>query len=120
MKYKTSVSKEYFISYKTKDTDRICSFLRLSIPLKETYIDELKDSSIIREVHVYGNVVNIGDDSLGESQHLGLGKKMIDIAQEISIKEGLKKISVISAIGTKEYYKKRGFNSNTLYMLKPI
>ena len=120
IKYDTSVSREYFISYKTKETDRICSFLRLSIPKKQTYIDELKNSSIIREVHVYGNVVDIGKDSSGESQHLGLGKKMIEIAQDISKKEGLKKISVISAIGTKEYYKKRGFSNNTLYMFKPI
>ena len=118
IKYKTSVSKEYFISYKTKGTDRICSFLRLSIPIKETYIDELRNSSIIREVHVYGNVVNIGKDSSGESQHLGLGKKMIEIAEDISRKEKYKQISVISAIGTREYYQKRGFVKNTLYMTK--
>ncbi|HPP19150.1 MAG TPA: hypothetical protein PLT51_04185, partial [Candidatus Dojkabacteria bacterium] len=55
--YRTSVSKEYFISYRTKDSDKICSFLRLSIPKKEPFIDELKNSSVIREVHVYGNVV---------------------------------------------------------------
>lgn len=120
IKYDTSVSKEYFISYKTKDTDRICSFLRLSIPKKETYIEELKNSTIIREVHVYGSVVNIGKESDGESQHLGLGKKMIDTAEEISHKEGFKKVSVISAIGTREYYEKRGFRNNTLYMSKSI
>ncbi len=120
IKYKTSVSKEYFISYKTKDTNRICSFLRLSIPLKETYIEELKNSAIIREVHVYGNVVNIGKESDGESQHLGLGKKMIDTAEQLSMMEGFNKISVISAIGTKEYYKKRGFLEENLYMFKRL
>jgi len=120
IKYDTSVSKEYFISYKTKDTDKICSFLRLSIPKRNTYIDELKDSSIIREVHVYGNVVNIGEYSKGESQHLGLGKKMLQIAEDISKKEGFKKISVISAVGTREYYHKRGFKNASLYMIKPV
>ncbi|HRX43926.1 MAG TPA: tRNA uridine(34) 5-carboxymethylaminomethyl modification radical SAM/GNAT enzyme Elp3 [Candidatus Dojkabacteria bacterium] len=120
IKYETSVSKEYFISYKTKDTDKICSFLRLSIPTKETYIEDLKNSSIIREVHVYGNVVNIGKESKGESQHLGLGKKMIQIAEYISKKGGFKKISVISAVGTREYYKQRGFIKSPLYMTKNI
>ncbi len=120
IKYDTTVSKEYFISYKTKDTDRICSFLRLSIPKKDTYIDEIKDSSMIREVHVYGTVVNIGKDSSGESQHLGLGKRMIEIAEEISLREGFKRISVITAIGTKLYYKKRGFEYGDLYMTKEI
>ncbi|MDY0097040.1 MAG: tRNA uridine(34) 5-carboxymethylaminomethyl modification radical SAM/GNAT enzyme Elp3 [Candidatus Dojkabacteria bacterium] len=120
IKYDTTVSKEYFISYKTKDTDRVCSFLRLSIPKKEGYIDEIKDSSMIREVHVYGTVVNIGKDSSGESQHLGLGKRMIEIAEEISKREGFRKISVITAIGTKLYYEKRGFVKNPLYMIKVI
>ena len=72
LEYETSVSKEYFISYKTKEKEKICSFLRLSLPTKENYIDELKDSSIIREVHVYGNVVRIGKENKGQPQHLGL------------------------------------------------
>jgi len=120
VKYSTSVSQEYFISYKTKYTDKICSFLRLSLPKKEIYIDELKGASIIREVHVYGNVVNIGKESKGESQHLGLGKKMIEMAEDISKENRFEKISVISAIGTREYYKERAFIKGSLYMSKTI
>lgn len=118
IKYQTSVSTEYFISYKTKKTDRICSFLRLSLPKKDSYIDEIKGMAMIREVHVYGSLVNIGDDSSGESQHLGLGKKMIQIAEDISKKKKYKGLAVISAIGTKEYYRKRGFKEEDLYMSK--
>ena len=118
IKYSTSVSTEYFISYKTKRTDRICSFLRLSLPKRDSYIDEIKGMAIIREVHVYGSLVNIGNDSSGESQHLGLGKRMIEISEEISKKNRYKGLAVISAIGTKEYYRKRGFKENNLYMSK--
>lgn len=75
---------------------------------------------MIREVHVYGSLVNIGKDSSGESQHLGLGKKMIEIAENISRKNKFKKLSVISAIGTKEYYRKRGFDDMELYMKKEL
>lgn len=120
IKYNTTVSKEYFISYKTKKTDRICSFLRLSLPKKDSYIDEIKGMAMIREVHVYGSLVNIGSDSSGESQHLGLGKKMIEIAEGISLKEGFNNIAVITAIGTKLYYEKRGFVKNPLYMTKKL
>jgi elongator complex protein 3 len=120
IKYNTTISKEHFISYITKDTDKICSFLRLSLPIKETYIEELKDSAIIREVHVYGSVVNIGKESSGESQHLGLGKKMIQIAEDISKKNRYRNISVISAVGTKEYYRNRGFKDTGLYMSKTL
>ncbi|MCD4811892.1 tRNA uridine(34) 5-carboxymethylaminomethyl modification radical SAM/GNAT enzyme Elp3 [bacterium] len=122
IKYKTSVSTEYFISYKTKDTDQICGFLRLSIPKKRLrkkhFIKELRNSSIIREVHVYGSVVNIGDSSKGEPQHLGLGKKLIERAEGISRRKNFKKISVISAIGTTKYYEKRGYVKDELFMNK--
>lgn len=124
IKYKTSVSTEYFISYKTKDRDQICGFLRLSIPKKslskKNFIKELKNSSIIREVHVYGRVVNIGDSSEGESQHLGLGKRLVEKAEEISKRNRFDKISVISAIGTREYYEKRGYVKDELFMNKEL
>lgn len=120
IKYETTVSTEYFISYKTKDTDQICSFLRLSLPKTESYINELNSSAIIREIHVYGSLVNIGENSTGESQHLGLGTKMIKIAEEISKKNKYNNLSVISAIGTKEYYRKRGFKDSGLYQVMNI
>ncbi len=120
IEYETTVSKEYFISYKTKITDRICSFLRLSLPKKDSFLDEIKGSAMIREVHVYGSLVNIGENSSGESQHLGLGKKMIQIAEDIAKKENYLSLSVISAIGTREYYRKRGFKDEKLYMKKDL
>jgi len=121
IKYATSVSTEFFISYKTKKDDKICSFLRLSIPKKRNnFINELSNSSIIREVHVYGQVVGIGKKDKGKSQHLGLGKKMINTAEDISKKNGFKYISVISAIGTRKYYEKLEFKREGLYMKKEL
>lgn len=120
----TTVSKEVFISYKTKDTDKICGFLRLSLPKKkyskEHFLEELRGCSMIREVHVYGKVLGIKDESTGESQHLGLGKSLIEEAEKISKEYTFKKIAVISAIGTREYYKKRGYENIGLYMTKKI
>ena len=124
IKYSTSIGMEYFLSYKTKDNDKICGFLRLSLPTKkyrkENFIEELRDSSLIREVHVYGKVMSLDVDSSGESQHLGLGKKLIEKAEEITRKNNIHSISVISAIGTREYYKKRGFEMGEMYMRKEI
>ena len=124
IEYDTTVSKEIFISYKTKDEDKICGFLRLSLPKNKYkdkhFLDELEGSSIIREVHVYGKVLGLGKNSKGESQHLGLGKSLIEEAEKISKGNGFKKISVISAIGTREYYKKRGYKNINLYMHKNL
>ena len=122
--YMTSVAKEIFLSYRTKNSDRICGFLRLSLPkkkyIKNHFINVLLGCSIIREVHVYGKVLGLKDESTGESQHLGLGKSLINEAGKISRKNGFERIAVISAIGTREYYRKRGFEDGQLYMIKDI
>ena len=124
IEYETTVSKEIFLSYNTKVSDKICGFLRLSLPKKKYkrkhFLKEIEGCSLIREVHVYGKVLGIKDRSSGESQHLGLGKKLIGIAEEISKDYGFEKISVISAIGTREYYRKRGFSDGELYMEKKL
>lgn len=121
--YTTSVGKELFLSYKTKKTDKIVGFLRLSLPkkslVKNHFIDELQNSAVIREVHVYGQVVNIGENDK-KAQHMGLGKKLIKLAEAIARENNFPKISVISAIGTREYYRKLGFELEGLYMNKAI
>lgn len=123
--YKSTVGTDIFISFRTKKTDKISGFLRLFLPKKtlskKHRLEELRDCAIIREVHVYGKVVGIDKESKqGESQHLGLGKELIKIAEDISKKKGFKKISVISAIGTREYYRKLGYKRGDLYMGKKI
>ena len=125
IEYSTSTGREVFLSYNIKSEDKICGFLRLSLPKKNISkkhpLEELKNSSIIREVHVYGKVVGIDLDSKeGEAQHMGLGKELVSLAENISKKKGFKKISVISAIGTREYYKKLGYKRDDLYMFKGI
>lgn len=54
---------------------------------------------------------------MGEAQHLGLGTRQIDKAKSIAIENGFNKIAVISSIGTREYYKKRGFELQSLYQV---
>lgn len=124
LKYPTDAGYEYFISYKTKKGDKIAGFLRLTILKKkisaQNFISEIQNCAMIREVHVYGSVVGIGKKSKGKAQHLGLGTKLMEKAFEIAKKSGYKKIAVISAIGTREYYRKRGFKHNGMYLFKNL
>lgn len=112
--YVTSIGTEKFIQFVTPD-NKICAFLRLSLPRRNVGapIAELKNAALIRELHVYGSALALGQ--AGKIQHLGLGKKLLIQAQKITQKAGYKKISVISSIGTKEYYRLQGFNSGELY-----
>lgn len=124
IQYKTSVGTEYFLSYLTKKDDKIIGFLRLFHPIKslskKNYFKELQNCAIIREVHVYGQVVGIGNYLPGRVQHLGLGTKLIQKACELSKNKNWRKIAVISAIGTREYYRKRGFYDEGLYVIKKL
>lgn len=123
-KYVTSVSKEYFLSFVTTK-DQIAGFLRLSLFSKKWaknhFITELRNSAIIREIHVYGEVVGVGKERTGKAQHLGLGKRLLEKAEQIA-RENKMDLAVISAVGTREYYANRGFEmeSGDLYMHKKL
>ena len=117
--YETTVSTEYFLEFVDADY-KIYGFLRLSIPKKDSFITELKVSAIIREVHVYGQSLEIGSKGENKPQHIGLGKALIAEAEKIAQSHNLSKIAVISSIGTREYYKNRGYKLNDLYQIKQL
>lgn len=117
--YKTDATTEHFLSFESDD-GLIAGFLRLSFPDQTTSlpIPELQGHAMIREVHVYGPVLNIGEDSGGEAQHMGLGTQLVEQAKTMARDAGYSKIAVISAIGTREYYRKHDFelDIDDLYM----
>ena len=115
--YETDATTEHFLSFVTEE-ERIAGFLRLSLPNAdvELPIPELAGQAMIREVHVYGPALPIGDDSDGEAQHIGLGTRLVAKAKEMVRAAGYGRIAVISAIGTRNYYRKLGFERDGLYM----
>jgi elongator complex protein 3 len=123
--YTTPVGLEIFLQFITNER-QIAGFLRLSLPnlftmqdraelFEHLFCSELDNSSMIREVHVYGKAVDIGDQESGKAQHVGLGTELIQEAVKISTSRGYQKINVISAIGTRGYYRKKGFSDGQLY-----
>jgi len=114
--YNTTSGKEYFLEY-TTENNKLLGFLRLHIPNRNTStIDELLNSAIIREIHIYGQSLEINNMKRNNSvQHMGLGKKLLEKAILISKKRGVKRLSVISSVGTRQYYRSRGFIDGSLY-----
>jgi len=122
--YQTTVSEEKFMQYEVEVGEnqatapankKLLAFLRLSLPTQDNFIEKLKDCAMIREIHVYGVAVGVGKEAKGRAQHLGIGKKLIEKAKKIAQEKGYKKLAVISAVGTREYYRKRGFSDGRLY-----
>jgi len=124
IEYETSGGRELFLNVNT-DSGKLAGFLRLSFPTAEattlTGIGELRGAAIVREVHVYGPVVELGQSGTGgKAQHSGLGAKLLREAEERARAAGYDRLAVISAIGTRHYYLKHGFQRGELYLIKAL
>ena len=132
--YDASGGKEIFLSFENKKRTKLHSLLRLRIPSQRNeagprYVfSGLKDAAIIREVHTYGELVPIAETRIAP-QHQGLGKKLIREAEKIVYTEfsrsakkefDLSKIAVISAVGTRNYFRKLRYRLKDTYMVKEI
>ena len=116
---------EYFISAEVIRPNRnlLLGFirLRLSDSLKNSIISELKGkTAMIRELHVYGHVKPVGSLKTDGAQHIGIGKELLRKAEHLAVFHKYNKIAVISGIGVRDYYRKRGYILGETYMIKNI
>jgi len=125
--YHPAYAEEHFIHFKTPQ-EKIAGYLRLSLPADEhehhpamdLNFADLKNAALVREVHVYGQSVPVGSEKDGAAQHIGLGKQLLEEAERISRAHGFKRLAVIAAVGTRQYYAARGFKSGDTYMVKDL
>ena len=110
--YETTVSQEHFLEW-VSETDRIAGFLRLSLPKD-------RPQAMIREVHVYGRVAGLHRTESGGAQHQGLGKELVERACAMAREAGYEAINVISAVGTRNYYRALGFSDADLYQRRRL
>ena len=110
---------EYFISFETEHY--IIAFIRLRFNAKlNNCLDILKNCGLIRELHVYSNLNNVGNNLTDSYQHKGYGRKLIEKAEEIVKERGLNQIAIISGTGVRDYYRKIGYILIESYMIKQI
>ncbi len=120
--YPAGAAEEHFLSFDTPD-DHLAGFLRLSLPgpdSPDTGIPDLQNAAIIREVHVYGQSLQVGEEKKGAAQHAGLGTRLIRQAEKIARQRGYRRLAVIAAVGTRQYYQRRGFHRGELYYVKEL
>ena len=122
--YESSVGQEYFISYED-ELGYLYGFTRLLLPKLEERIDVAGlglETALIRELHVYGSLqsLNTQEESGQKVQHSGLGKQLLETAEKIAQKSDFSKLSVISGVGVREYYRKQGYKLEETYMVKAL
>jgi len=124
LRYDAGTAREVFLQGVVEDgerRDRLVGFLRLSLPREDENgaPAELSGCARIREVHVYGAVAGLGEEgdepATRTAQHSGLGRRLIERAAALAAAEGYPDLAVISAVGTREYYRRRGFRDGELY-----
>ncbi len=118
--YQAADGAEYFISYENPERTKLFGFVRLRLQQREQHwYEELQGAAIIRELHVYGQLVPVAEAGK-QIQHHGFGKKLMLTAERIAREAGFKKIAVIAGVGVRKYYEKLGYRLVEEYMVKEL
>jgi elongator complex protein 3 len=121
--YRASEGKEIFISAEDPENNVLIGYLRLRVPSAKAHRPEIAavPSAIVRELHVYGPLVPMGKHLAGAWQHKGYGSILLSEAERVAREDyDLKKLLVISALGTKQYYMRFGYSRDGVYVSKML
>jgi len=121
--YEASEGKEFFISAEDPEHNVLIGYLRLRVPSLKAHRPEISavPSAIVRELHVYGPLVPVGKHLARAWQHKGYGSILLAEAERVAREDyDSKKLLVISALGTKQYYMRFGYESDGVYVSKRL
>lgn len=130
--YRASEGLEYFISIESIDEHIKYGFVRLrfnnpkfNLSKRLNCLNDLdsqyQSCALIRELHVYGSIVKVDSSESEASQHFGIGKRLLQEAERIALDAGYNTICVISGVGVRNYYRKRGYTLGEFgYMFKQL
>lgn len=125
---------ETFLAYEDPQRDTLIALLRLRriIPLGAkmnsspstlvpTSLDPAVPTSMVRELHVYGQAIPVHARDPNKFQHQGYGTLLMEEAERIAISEHRSLlIAVIAGVGTRHYYRKLGYTLCGPYMCKSL
>ncbi len=118
-RYAAGGGEEVFLAYEDPVSDSVVGFLRLRLPSTET--EGGCDAPVIRELKVLGPEVPVGAVAgRREYQHLGFGRALVARAEEVARDTGARELRVLSAVGTREYYRRLGFAPSGPHSAKPL
>ncbi len=110
-------------------------------------MSELEGCALVREVHVYGQALPLESPDPAEvatanadaatqvderkrdpapaasrsaSQHRGLGRALLQWAEDIARGQNFRRMAVIAAVGTRGYYRNLGYRLRGSYMVKEL
>ncbi len=121
MDYEASGGREIFLSFEDEFMT-LFGLLRLRIQGNTSINTGFKgDTALVRELHVYGPEVVLGNKDIEAVQHKGMGKSLLAEAERIALCEfSMKQIAILSGVGAREYYRSEGYKLENGYMIKEL
>jgi elongator complex protein 3 len=121
IRYSASGGEEVFGSYGFERSGILAAFVRLRNPSAKAHRKEMVGAAVLRELRVYGKVVEVGGTDKGAWQHRGLGASLMSRMEKTAAEDfGAKRLLVTSAVGTRNYYRKLGYEREGPYMSKRL
>ncbi len=125
--YEVAGGTEHFISFEDFEQNLLIGFCRLRFP-NDPVRRELESAAVVRELHVYGSQVGVGDQparddggEVAQHQHQGYGQQLLAEAERLATEAGYSKLAVLSGIGVREYYRnKLNFVQDGPYVSKQL
>lgn len=118
MDYESCGGHEVFLTFEDSK-DSLFGLLRLRI---NSHIPENGFEAIVREIHVYGTEVPVGEHDENAVQHKGLGGRLLAEAEKIASAEyGASELAIISGVGARDYFRNEmGYSLDRGYMVKKL
>ena len=108
MDYEASGGREILLSFED-DKETLFGLLRMRIqdrPIARLGQEIDGNIVLIRELHVYGPELPLGQRKLLAAQHRGLGRALLLEAEKIARQEfRVQAIVILSGVGAREYYR---------------
>jgi elongator complex protein 3 len=116
--YDASGGREIFLSFED-ERETIFGLLRMRVGSLAVGNGDLV---MVRELHVFGQEVPLGEKCVGATQHRGLGLELLKQAERIARDEfQASKIAIISGVGAREYFRSEcGYELDGAYMVKGL
>jgi elongator complex protein 3 len=120
--YSASDGTELFLAFEETELDILVGYLRLRIPSERAHRPEVhgQDAALLRELHVFGLVAELGGKPDGAWQHRGLGELLLTAAEEKALDRGCRRVVCTSGIGVRQYYRRHGYESEGPYVVKQL
>ena len=111
MEYGTLGGREVFLSFEDEH-GTLFGLLRLR---------GTPSSALVRELHVFGPELPLGQRRSHAAQHRGLGERLLREGERIARASfGARQVSVLSGVGARPYYRSLGYHLEEPYMVKDL